>query len=336
MVLFIKKVVYGFFISLFTVSWGQSQDTIISSNRFHTFFMPKDDFHKVRFQTALTFTSVTYSAFSTGLYHAWYKNFDKGPFRLYNDWGEWSHMDKWGHVYSSYFQTMLGFNGARWTGLNSNKAIWTGLAMSTLFQTTIEVMDGFSSEWGFSLPDVAANTAGSLLFATQQRLWNQQRILLKFSSSRKEYSDTQIISSDGLKSVSLSERAYDLYGSGIFERYLKDYNAQIYWASIRIHSFLPESAIWPPWLNVALGYSAENMFGGYVNTWTHQGHVFEINPEIYPRYSQFFLGFDIDLPGLNPGNPLLKTLCSVFQIFKIPGPAIELNTRGQIKFHIFR
>lgn len=332
----IKWISVGFFMQFVMITSAQSPDITLDDHKTYSFFVPADSFSQKRFHTALAFSTVTYSAFSVGLYHAWYKNFDKGSFQLFNDWGEWRHMDKWGHVYSSYFQSALCYNGARWTGLNRNKSIWTGVAISTLFQTTVEVMDGFSTKWGFSLPDVASNTAGSFLFAAQQYFWNEQRISLKLSSSVKNYPNEQIVSTDGLQTEFLRDRVYNLYGSGLLERYLKDYNAQVYWASIKVESFLPDTHRWPSWLNIALGYSAENMFGGFDNSWTQDGHIFVLNQQAFPRYSQFFIGLDIDLPSLNPRNPFLKTVCSVFNIFKIPGPAIELNTQGQIKFHLIK
>ena len=42
---------------------------------------------------------------------------------------------------------------------------------------------------------------------------------------------------------------------------LKDYNAQTYWFSANLKSFFPEIKF-TAWLNVAVGYGAEGMFGG--------------------------------------------------------------------------
>ena len=77
------------------------------------------------------------------------------------------------------------------------------------------------------------------------------------------------------------------------------------------------------------------IYGGYNNIWEKDGFIFSLDDK-YPRYHQFYLGFDVDLPKLNPKNPFLKTICSVFNIFKIPSPALEIDTQGQIKFHILR
>lgn len=301
-----------------------------------SFFEPADSLNTKRFNTALVFTATTYSVFSVGLYNIWYKKYDQEPFHLFNDWGEWRHMDKIGHIHTAYLQGVLCYRGARWTGLAQNKSILTGMVCGTLFQSTIEVMDGFSTKWGFSIPDMAANISGVGAFALQQYYWNDQRIAIKVSSIPISHPQQSLQSDDMLASTTPLERAENLFGTNYFERFLKDYNAQAYWASVNVHSFLPEGNRWPAWLNIALGYGAQNMYGGYANQWEKNGHIFSLPPSQYPRYSQIYLGLDVDLPKLRPRQPFLKTLCSVFNIFKIPSPALEFNTRGQVVFHLLR
>ncbi|MBC7884801.1 MAG: DUF2279 domain-containing protein [Saprospiraceae bacterium] len=301
-----------------------------------SFFVPSDTLNKTRFNTALAFSAATYAGFSIGLYNIWYKKFDQEPFHLFNDWGEWNHMDKAGHVHTAYLQGVLCFKGAKWTGLDKKKSLLTGVIFGTLFQSTIEAMDGFSSKWGFSIPDMAANLAGTGIFASQQHFWDDQRISIKISSIPVNHPKTTIISENGHAVSSPDERAQMLFGTNYFERFLKDYNAQTYWASVNVHAFLHEGNRWPEWLNVAFGYGAENMYGGYKNKWEEDGALFSLGDTKYPRYYQFYIGMDIDLPKLHPKNPFLKTICSVFNIFKIPSPALEINTQGEIKFHLFR
>lgn len=300
------------------------------------FFIPSDTLIPKRFNLALGFAATTYTGFSIGLYNAWYKKYDQGSFHLFNDWGEWEHMDKGGHIHSAFFQGIICYKGARWTGLSQKKSILTGVVIGTIFQSTIEIMDGFSTQWGFSLSDMGANVLGTGIFAAQQYYWDDQRISIKVSSIPISYSNEKIRSLDGKAFTTLSERAHNLYGHGFLERFLKDYNAQTYWASINVHSFLGKSNKWPKWLNVAIGYGAENMYGGYANQWANNGATFAADPVLYPRYRQFYIGFDVDFPKLNPKNPMLKTVCSVINIFKVPSPALEINTEGQIKFHLFR
>lgn len=301
-----------------------------------SFFVPSDTLNKKRFNTALVFTAATTTAFSIGLYHTWYKKYEQGPFHLYNDWGEWNNMDKVGHVHTAFLQSYLTYKAARWTGLNKNKSILTGMICGTLFQSTIEVMDGFSSKWGFSLSDMAANFTGVGIFAAQQYFWDDQRISIKVSSIPIAHSKELIPSTDGALFSSPYQQSVSLFGTNYFERFLKDYNAQTYWASINVHSFLHKNNKWPTWLNIALGYGSENMYGGYENTWKQDGVTFILDPIKYPRYRQFYIGLDVDLTKIKTKSPLAKSLLSLFNIFKVPSPALEINTRGEIQFHLFR
>lgn len=300
-----------------------------------SFFAPSDTFNQKRFNYALGFSSATYTGFSIGLYQAWYKQYPQESFHTFNDWGEWNNMDKVGHIYTAYFQGVLCYKGAKWTGLSDDKSIMVGAICGGLFQTTIEMMDAFSAEWGFSVADMAANVSGIGIFALQQKYWGEQRITLKVSSYPSGYDDFSVVGSNGT-SISLQDRANNLFGSSFAEKYLKDYNAQTYWASININSFLSENNKWPDWLNIALGYGADNMYGGFENKWVSDGEQFDLSDELYPRVHQYYLGFDLDLTKIRTKNHLLKGLLSIFNIFKAPSPALEVNSRGEISFHIFR
>ena len=79
-------------------------------------------------------------------------------------------------------------------------------------QSTVEVMDGFSAEWGFSWSDMAANAIGMGTFVAQEAIWDEQRIILKISTNRRLPSpDEFVMSVDGSTSASVRERHLDLY-----------------------------------------------------------------------------------------------------------------------------
>ncbi len=194
-------------------------------------------------------------------------------------------------------------------------------------------MDGFSSKWGWSWSDFAMNNGGLAAFYFQQKHWGEQRITFKVSSYAQDYSDEPISSVSGMSSSSLNTRANELYGASFSERYLKDYNAQTIWASVNIKSFLDKDAKVPDWLNVAVGYGANNMFGGYDNSWQVGDEIYTLGDD-QERYQQFYLGLDVDFTRLKVKNHFLKSLLTTLNIFKIPFPAIELNSRGEFTFHL--
>ncbi len=280
--------------------------------------------NKKRLSWTLSLGSAVYVGSSVALYDAWYKDYPSSGFHFFDDTAEWRGVDKAGHIFSGYFQSEWAYKTWRWTGLNETESIWAGAATGFLAQTTLEVMDGFSSQWGFSIGDFGANVVGIGGFAWQQATWGEQRIRLKTSSSHIDYHrryGDQIY----------QDRADELYGTGFFTRYLKDYNAQTTWLSANVRSFFPKSKL-PKWFNVAVGYGAENLFGGFSNALPSQ----DISLLDTPRYSQFFISLDADLSKIDTSSPFLRTLLDILNVVKMPFSTIEINTLGEVKFYAFR
>ncbi len=296
---------------------------------------PAPDFHKPRFWTAAGTGAALYGGMSVALWHAWYQDYPLTNFHLFNDWGEWNDMDKAGHFFSSQMISSYAFEGAHWTGMKRKDAIWTAAGISLGIMATVEVMDGFSEEWGFSLGDLGFNTMGTGLFVAQELMWQEQRITMKVSGIRPHYSQEPLFSSDGAQITTLDKRAAGLYGSSFFHVILKDYNALTVWSSVNINSFIKkEESKFPSWLNIAFGYGAENLYGGYENEWTTEdGSTYRLDPNLYPRYRQFYLSPDIDWKRIPVRQRWLKFTLGLFNWLKFPAPALEVNTLGKMKFH---
>ncbi len=278
--------------------------------------------HKKRLKSVIAIGSAAYTVSGISLYDAWYRDYERSRFHFYNDWGHWQHVDKAGHMFAAYFQTNWAYHTWRWAGLNEKNSIWAGMLTSFISQTTIEVMDGFSAGWGFSVPDFLTNTAGIGAFGIQQSLFREQRVLFKFSSSPVNYSKRY-------RSPVYGERADQLFGSNPFVRTLKDYNTQTIWISANVRSFFPIIPL-PKWMNIAVGYGAENMFGGYQNN-----GLPEYDPFLQ-RYQQFYLSLDADLSRIETDSPFLRTVLDVLNIMKLPFSTVEFNSKGEIKFHIIK
>jgi hypothetical protein len=82
-------------------------------------------------------------------------------------------------------------------------------------------------------------------------------------------------------------------------------------------------------LNVAAGYGADGMIGGYSNPPLADGFG---NPLAFERYRQFYLSLDIDLTRIKTRSPFLKAALMAFGFIKIPAPALEFNKYG-VKGH---
>ncbi len=294
--------------------------------------VPSDTFRQDR---TLAITGAGLAVYGGGMYllgRAWYKDNLTTSFKFFNDNGEWLQMDKVGHVFSAYNETSLVHDMYRWAGIRERKAMWLGIGAGILAQSSIEVFDGFSDRWGFSWGDMVGNVAGLALFGVQQEAWHEQRFKLKVSSDFRSYSKAGILPLSGTQTDDLHRRAGELFSNNLPGRLLKDYNAQTYWLSFNPTDFISRGK-WPNWLNISVGYSGENLFGGYGNAWTYQDHTYQLDDRQFPRYRQYLLSFDLDLTRIPCRSPFLKTILRVLNIFKIPAPALEINSLGKVKGH---
>jgi uncharacterized protein YfiM (DUF2279 family) len=255
-----------------------------------------------------------------GLNAAWYANYPQSGFHFFNDNKEWLQVDKVGHMYSAYIEGRASMELWRWTGINRNKRIWLGGLSGAVYQTAIEILDGFCSEWGFSWGDFSANIVGSGALIAQELAWDDQRIKIKFSFHKNNYGDAQ-----------LNQRANDLYGKTLAERAIKDYNAQTYWASANLKSFFPKTNL-PAWLAVAVGYGAEGMFGAVENVGKDKQGNITFNRSDIKRYRQWYLAPDIDLTKIKTNKRGIRFLLTVLSAFKFPAPSLEFSN-GKFKVH---
>ncbi|WP_439553476.1 DUF2279 domain-containing protein [Flavobacterium macrobrachii] len=297
----------NFFLLVFLLNFF----TLFSQNNFDKFFKPSDSLNKKRLNTVIVSEAIVGSATLIALNQAWYADYPRSDFHFINDNAEWLQMDKAGHVFSAYHLGSFGSNALKWSGADKKSQLLYGSTLGLTFLTAVEVFDGFSANWGASLGDVAANVSGTALFVSQELLWDEQRIVPKFSFHTTPYASARP----------------NVLGSSFSEQILKDYNGQTYWLSANIHSFFKSSKVVPKWLNVAVGYGAEGMITGkdeFVNT------VFLPSDK---RYRQFYLSLDVDLTKIETKSHFVKTILTVFNTIKIPAPTFEIKGLGGTKFH---
>lgn len=280
---------------------------IFISNNLHaqtsSFYKKSDTLNKKRRNAVF----ITEAALSIGtlvaLDQLWYADHPRSNFHFINDNKQWKQMDKMGHIMTSYYIGKVGMEVLDWSGASKKNQLIYGATLGFSYLTALEVLDGFSKKWGASWGDIIANASGTGLLVGQELLWNEQRILLKYSFSQTDY----------------AKQRPNTLGENLIQQALKDYNGQTYWLSANIWSFNKKSSF-PKWLNVAVGYGAEGMlYGSY-------------NPTQNP-YRQFYLSVDLDLTKIKTNSKFLKTLFSTINFIKIPAPALEYNTKNGFKFH---
>ena len=281
---------------------------------------------KIMWATGLS----AYAATSTSLYFAWYRQFDQSAFHSFDDWGEWNQMDKSGHAYSAYIESHIFYGISRWAGYNEEKALKIGAASSILGQLSIEIMDGFSSQWGFSWSDMGSNLLGTSLFYFQQKHLGHQPIRLKMSYWPVSYDRTALTTVDGQVGGSLHNRSVSLFGRSGIERFLKDYNGQTIWLSAGLYHLFPERKI-PRWLAISVGYSGQNLFGGRYNAWQEEGLNFVAGKS---RSRQIILALDYDLSQIKTSNHHIQKILNFMNIFKWPAPGVSYSTSEGLSFHV--
>lgn len=284
--------------------------TVQSQSNIESFLTPSDTINVSRKKAVYISESVFLGGTLVGLNQLWYKDYPKSSFHFINDNDDWLQMDKAGHLFSTYHLGRFGAESLAWGGATKKQQLVYGATVGFAFMSVVEVFDGFSSEWGASWGDVTANAVGTGLYVSQELLWNEQRIMPKFSFHTTQYA--------ALRPNTL--------GGSWNEQLLKDYNGQTYWLSVNLYSFAKGSKI-PKWLNVAIGYGADGMVSGNKETVTPELAVYN------HRTRQFYLSLDADLTKIKTNSHILKTIFSVFNTIKVPAPALEVSQFGGLKGH---
>lgn len=295
----LKYVLFLFFITFFS----------FSQSKLDYFLTPSDTLNKPRRDAIIIGQASVISVSLLGLNQLWYADYPKSKFHTIDDSGEWLQMDKLGHVFSSYQMGRLGAQALNWSGVSKKDQLVYGSTLGFGFLTAVEVFDGYSEEWGFSWTDVLANAAGTGLYVGQELLWEEQRMMLKFSFHQTQY----------------ALQRPDKLGNGFLEQVLKDYNGQTYWLNINIHSFFKQSNI-PKWLDFSVGYGADGMLAGLKDI----DNQLLTNNE---RQRQFYLSFDLNLSNIETKSRVLRSVLDVFNVIKMPFPAIEFSKNGRV-FHL--
>jgi len=269
-----------------------------------------DSVNTKRLKSTIAIEAGSYLAGLSFLSFIWYKDQDRVPFHFYDDSKGYLQMDKAGHTYGAYRQSYSAYYALRWAGVSKRKALIYGGPIGLIFQTPIEVFDGLYEGWGFSWPDMVANTLGATLFTIQEAAFNEQVVLMKFSYSPSEYPDY-----------------HTKLGESHIERFFLDYNAHTYWLSGNLSRITGLEQI-PPWVNIAFGYSANGMISEFDNPLYYNGKPF---PHL-DRYRQFLLSMDIDFSKIPAKKKWVQKVFRTINLIKIPFPTLEVNTIGKLKF----
>lgn len=240
----------------------------------------------------------------------WYSQYPQSNFHFFNDNKEWLQMDKVGHAFTSYQIGNQLYPAFLRTGYNEKESARYAALTGWSYMMGIEILDGFSTQWGFSPYDILANSTGSFLYWIQKEKWGEQKINLKFSYYPTRFSK--------LNPAQL--------GENFQQRILKDYNGQTYWLSLNSTLFFNKNNTFRDAINFNIGYSTTEM----IRAKTNNNLVNNFHPT-----REILFSFDADLNRVKWKRKGMKKVARILSVVKIPLPALEIRGDGKLKFHSF-
>lgn len=237
----------------------------------------------------------------------WYKDNWTNNFKTFDDSKQWLGMDKAGHFYTGNLITKNISSIYRWSGVNRETSLLIGSAVAFGYLGSLEVLDGFSDQWGFSWADIGSNAIGIAWYAAQELIWKEQRLKLKVSAHLTDY----------------AQYRPQVLGSTFSERLLKDYNGQTYWISVTPSQFTNNSSFLPKWLSFSFGYSIDEKLHGDLNIYHHIDSPSGV--KTFHAKSQYLFSLDVDFEQFTPKRKWIGTLFKVINHVKLPFPALIFN-----------
>ena len=228
--------------------------------------------------------------------NTWWKD-QRDYFKFAEDGFYARNMDKASHIYTANLITEGTAMAYQWAGINPKKALLYGAITSMVYETYIEINDGFAPNWGFDWVDMGANLFGASYPFLQRSVPVFQDINFKWSFNPK-----------WISAKIDSEKKDDL---------LDDYTNMTFWLSVNPEIVLPKSLtkakFYPNFLAIALGMSIKNA-----------SHVISSQN----AYAEWYLALDIDVRKLPGKSDFLVKLKKLLNFYHFPTPAVRFSPSG--------
>jgi hypothetical protein len=223
--------------------------------------------------------------------NGWWKD-NRAPFHFKEDLVYGLSVDKIGHFYGGYILGFVMWKSLDWANVPDEQALWISAGGSLLFQSYVEIEDGFST-WGFDRVDWLSDLGGAA--------WNPLRHYVPYLKNfdlKLSYHTSSLLGEKG--------------GSGFKGQkhlMIDDYEGQTFWLSLKMKNLLPTGVAeyWPSFLCLAVGYGARD--------------IAETNP-----HRVYFIAPDLDMTKIIPDNTkLLKSLGEGLNFIHFPMPAVQFG-----------
>ena len=208
-------------------------------------------------------------------------------------------IDKVGHFYSGRIISDLYVRAVRWSGKSEEQSLLWGGILGTAVHGFVEIKDGYSPTWGFSMYDFMSGSLGSFYpyFQSKSRFLNALDIKYSYYPKYTYYYDF------------INRRGNDFFD---------DYMNATFWFTFNPKRYKPVSN-WPKWLGISVGIGVDETLNNY-NLKMPGG-----NADWGKGGYEFYLAPDIDFEGLLPKRPFWKNLGHALNYIKFPTPVIRLS-----------
>jgi hypothetical protein len=228
-------------------------------------------------------------------------NDNRAPFHFQEDLVYGLSVDKIGHFYGAYLLEFFIGRSVEWANVPEETALWIGSGGALLFQTYVEIEDGFST-WGFDRVDFASDVGGAAWPVARYYLPYLRHFDLKVS-----YHPSDLLGNPG-----------GIGFKGQKHLIIDDYEGQTFWLSMAVHDLVPEGVkqYWPDFLCLALGYGAREVAG----------------PDPHRVY---FVALDLDMTKIIPRDTgFLRALGNLLNYVHMPLPAVQFSP-GAIWYGVY-
>ena len=261
--------------------------------------------------TALEIIGGVYLGAIVGLHihqtNAWWSG-QRRSFHIQEAWAFGYQANIAGHAFGGYVCSYVMSEGLIASGFSVKDATLYGTIFGALYQTYVEVEDGFAKAWGYSPSEGMANIIGPIFFLAQHYVPALQEIQPKW-----EYVPTEWTGKPNLLNRP--------------KTFIDDYNSSTFWWSVDVYHLLPESMrkYWLPWLELSIGYGSDGI----------DSNPNPNGPPDQEASRRVIIGLDYNLVRLLPGGaPFWNWLRQSLNLIKFPAPGIEFSPYGT-RFSLF-
>lgn len=228
-------------------------------------------------------------------YNSWWKG-ELTSFHFRDDFNQVLNADKLGHAYFSFLISDLLGKSLHWAGVEKNSALILGGVGSLLFQTYVEIEDGFRPMLGFSTSDWISNIVGAFLPYAKNKLEFLKVVNFKISMFPSEK-----------------------FKSGAHRFIVDDYESLYFWLSFDISKILNFGFLkfwFIDFFDVAVGYGVKQI------DWRGNGK------------RELFLSIDYDLTKIPMKIWLLRQIFNLLNYYHLPSPGLKVYP--ELRLYIIR